>query len=288
MIWILLSLLAGLADAVRDSISKRAAATAPRPLVTWSYSLCALPFFLPGMLRDIPADLPLEFWALLLFVSSCHVGGGLALVKALQISDLSLCVPMMAFTPVFLLVIGPILTGDTPTFSAVIGAVLVTTGSYVLNLSKAREGFLAPIKALLNDKGAQIMLGLAFLWSITGSIDRVAMRRYDLFFWASAQLSMIALLLLPFVLRAGALNVRNLKKTGAQMLSLGAANALSLGGYLMALQMAPVHYVVCLKRSNILFAAVIGRLFFEEKAVRGRLPGALLMLLGVIVISFSR
>lgn len=288
MTWVLLSLLAGLADAVRDSISKRASTTTPRPLVTWSYSLCALPFFLPGMLRDIPAELPLEFWALLLFVSSCHVGGGLALVKALQISDLSLCIPMMAFTPVFLLVVGPMLTGDTPTFAAVIGALLVTAGSYVLNLSKAREGLLAPIRALLKEQGARIMLGLAFLWSVTGSIDRIAMRRYDLFFWASAQLSMIAILLLPFVLRAGVLKIKNLKQAGAQMLSLGAANAISLGGYLIALQMAPVHYVVCLKRSNILFAVLLGRLFFEEKAIAGRLPGALLMLVGVIVISFSR
>jgi drug/metabolite transporter (DMT)-like permease len=288
MTWVLLSLLAGLADAVRDSISKKASTTTPRALVTWSYSLCALPFFLPGMVRNIPADLPLEFWALLVFVSSCHVGGGLALVKALQISDLSLCIPMMAFTPVFLLVVGPALTGDAPTFSAIVGAVLVTCGSYVLNLGKARDGIIAPIRALLSERGARIMLGLALLWSITGSIDRIAMRHYDLSFWASAQLSMIAILLLPFVLRAGVLKVKSLKEAATHMLSLGTANALSLGAYLIALQTAPVHYVVCLKRSNILFAVVLGRLFFAEKAVAARLPGALLMLLGVILISLSR
>lgn len=209
-------------------------------------------------------------------------------MKALQISDLSLCIPMMAFTPVFLLVVGPALTGDAPTFYAVVGALLVTTGSYVLNLGKARDGLIGPIRALINQQGARIMLGLALLWSVTGSIDRIAMRHYDLAFWASAQLSMIAILLLPFALRAGVLEVKRLKEGAVNMLSLGAANALSLGTYLLALQMAPVHYVVCLKRSNILFAVVLGRLFFAEKDIVARLPGALLMLLGVIIISFSR
>ncbi len=239
------------------------------------------------MLRNIPPELSFEFWALLVFVSSCHVGGGLALVKALQVSELSLCIPMMAFTPVFLLVVGPVLTGDLPSPSAMVGALLVTAGSYVLNLNKAREGLFAPIKALLSQPGARIMLGLALLWSVTGSVDRIAMKRYDLFFWASAQLSMISILLLPLILRAQVLKVRSLKDASKHLLSLGATNALSLGAYLLALQTAPVHYVVCLKRSNILFAMVLGRLFFGEKATVARLPGALLMLIGVIVISFS-
>jgi uncharacterized membrane protein len=195
---------------------------------------------------------------------------------------------MMAFTPVFLLVVGPLLTGDATSISSVVGAVLVTVGSYVLNVGMAREGILAPVRALLSEKGSRIMLGLALLWSVTGSIDRIAVRRYDLFFWASAQLSTIALLLLPFLWRAGVLSSATIKKSLRGLLFIGSANALSLGAYLIALQMAPVHYVVCLKRSNILFSVVLGRYIFGEKFIAARLPGALLMLTGVIVISFCR
>jgi drug/metabolite transporter (DMT)-like permease len=99
--WIPFALLAGLGDALRDALSKKASASIPRPLITWSYTLCALPFFLPTLARTMPDSLPLWMWWMLLGVASLHVLGGLMLVKALQLSDLSLCIPLIAFTPVF-------------------------------------------------------------------------------------------------------------------------------------------------------------------------------------------
>jgi len=288
MLWVLLSLLAGLADAVRDTLSKRASLHIPRELITWSYSLCALPFFLPALFLNRPQELSIDFWLLLLFVSTCHVGGGLALVRALQISELSLCVPMMAFTPVFLLVIGPLIAGDATTILGLIGAFCVTAGSYLLNVKLAREGILAPMRALLSDKGVRIMLGLALLWSVTGSIDRVAVRRYDLFFWASAQLTTIAILLLPIQIKSHNLRFSTLKRGALQLTSLGVSNAFSLVAYLVALRLAPVQYVVCLKRSSILFSIVLGRFLLGEKLSMARLPGALVMLAGAALISFSR
>lgn len=283
--WILLSLLAGLGDALRDAVSKKASATIPRPIVTISYSLCALPFFIPALIRNMPDSVPLSFWPFLLFTASCHVLGGLLLVKALHSSDLSLCTPMVAFTPVFLLVIGPILTGDVPSTGGILGAVLVALGSYVLNLGRSRSGFLGPIRALFEEPGSRIMLGLALLWSVTASVDRVALRSFELTFWASAQLCAIAVLLIPIVLRSGDYAVKWSPRTYTLLFALGGFNALSLGGYLLALQVAPVHYVICFKRCSILFSVLLGRLIFKESLLADRLPGALLMLVGVVIIS---
>lgn len=285
--WIILSLLAGLGDALRDAVSKKATTSIARPLVTWAYSLCALPFFMPNLLVNLPHSIPSSFWILLLFTSSCHVAGGLLLVKALQLSDLSLCIPMVAFTPVFLLVIGPMLTGDMPSTQGILGAVLVGIGSYVLNLDRTRNGLLAPIRALFQEKGARIMLGLALLWSITGSVDRIAVQRFNLSFWASAQLCTIAILLVPILIRYQAFSSPISKRSALSLLSLGGFNALSLGAYLFALQAAPVHYVICLKRSSILFSVLLGRVMFKEQFLVDRLPGAILMLAGVVTISLA-
>lgn len=60
---------------------------------------------------------------------------------------------------------------------------------------------------------------------------------------------------------------------------------LSLITYLIAMQYAPVHYVICLKRSSILFSVLLGRLLFNESLLKDRLPGAILMLIGVVIIS---
>jgi len=283
--WIFLSLLAGLADALRDAASKKAALQLPHPIVTLSYSLCALPFFIPTLIINMPDAVPPIFWLFLTFTASCHVVGGLLLVKALHSSDLSLCTPMVAFTPVFLLVVGPLLTGDTPSTGGVLGALLVATGSYVLNVGRSRRGFLAPLKALIDEPGSRIMLGLALLWSVTASVDRVALRLFELNFWASAQLCAIALFLLPIVLRSGGFAVKWSPRAMTMLMALGAFNALSISGYLLALKVAPVHYVICLKRCSILFSVLLGRLMFKESFLVDRLPGALLMLLGVVVIT---
>lgn len=283
--WILLSLLAGLGDALRDAFSKKAARSIPGPLITWSYSLFALPFVLPSLLHNIPETIPAWFWPFLFGVAAAHVVGGLLLVKALQLSDLSLCTPMVAFTPVFLLVVGPILTGDLPSTYGIIGAILVALGSYILNLGKAQRDPLAPIRALFEERGTRFMLCLALLWSVTGSLDRIAVRHLDPSFWGSSLLCAIAILLLPIVSSRGALRQGISKRTAVVLLVIGGCNVLSIAGYLVALQTAPVHYVICVKRSSILFSALLGRALFAESLVADRLPGAFLMLIGVVVIS---
>ena len=283
--WIPFALLAGLGDALRDALSKKASASIPRPLITWSYTLCALPFFLPTLARTRPDSLPLWMWWMLLGVASLHVLGGLMLVKALQLSDLSLCIPMIAFTPVFLLVLGPLLAGDVPSIAGIVGAVLVAVGSYVLNIDKAKTGLLAPFRALAYEPGPRIMLGLSLLWTVTACADRVAVQVVDRTFWGSAQLLAISLAMIPVVIARRSFERPLPKGSYISLLSIGGCNALSLAGYLFALQVAPVHHVLCLKRVSILFSVMLGRILFGERFLGERLPGALLMVAGVAIIT---
>jgi uncharacterized membrane protein len=89
----------------------------------------------------------------------------------------------------------------------------------------------------------------------------------------------------PVVLKKGGFNRPLRKGSYLSLLSIGGSNALSLGAYLFALQLAPVHHVVCLKRVSILFSVILGRLIFDERFLAERLPGAILMLAGVAVIT---
>jgi drug/metabolite transporter (DMT)-like permease len=283
--WILFSILAGFGDALRDGASKWISKDTPKDMVSWSYSLLALPYFLPLLLREAPPELPWTFFTLLTLNSCCHVFGGILLVKALRMSDLSLCVPMVAFTPVFLLVLGPLLTGDTPSLYGLEGALLVVVGCYMLNIGELRRGLLEPLRALGRDLGVRLMLGLSLLWALTGSVDRIAVRQFDLEFWATAQLALICILFVPVLISRGSLKLRLPLKTWASLTLIGAFNALSFATYLQALKIAPVFYVVCVKRSNILFSVILGRLAFGETNTSGRFIGGALMLLGIVVIS---
>jgi len=57
------------------------------------------------------------------------------LQRALQLTPLSLCVPYLAFTPLWLLVISFFLVHETPTLRGVVGVCVITAGAYMLNAS---------------------------------------------------------------------------------------------------------------------------------------------------------
>lgn len=284
LMWILLSLFSGLSDATRDAISKRSSGTIPHVMISWSYSLFALPFFLPVLLLSAPSELPLEFWLLAIGIGAAHVLGSLGVVYSLSRSELSLCVPMTAFSPVFLLVIGPMMNGHAPSSHAILGTVLVTAGCYLLNISDIRRGLLAPVVSLAREPGVRMMLLLSVFWSFSAAIDLNAVRKFGLPFWAASELFAIAILFVPVVIYKKGL--KGMTPMGWRTLPLiGMANACSFGPYLLALSSTHALYVICLKRSNIFFSLLVGRLMFGEDSLRGRLIGASLMFAGVAVIS---
>ena len=54
-----------------------------------------------------------------------------------------------------------------------------------------------------------------------------------------------------------------------------------------ALALTQVAYMVAVKRSSLLVSVIIGRVFFEERGLRRRLPGAAIMFAGVLLIGLS-
>jgi len=282
--WVLLSLLSGLSDASRDALSKSGSKAVPHVMLSWSYSLLALPYFLPILLLNQPSEIPLNLVLLALGVGMIHVLGSLGLVYALSRSDLSLCVPMIAFTPVFLLVVGPLMTGHSPSAYAIAGTFLVAGGCYLLNIADLKEGLLGPVKALGRDKGVRMMLVLSLVWAVSAAIDLRAVREYGLSFWATVELLAIAILFLPIVIAKK--GIQGMTPAGWRYLAcVGLGNALSFGPYLLALSSTHALYVVCLKRCNIFFALIIGKMFFGEDSLRGRLLGAIIMFVGVSLIT---
>jgi uncharacterized membrane protein len=53
--------------------------------------------------------------------------------RALQISPMSLCIPFLAFTPVFLIPTGFVLLGEMPPPLKLVGVVLIVVGSLVMH-----------------------------------------------------------------------------------------------------------------------------------------------------------
>jgi drug/metabolite transporter (DMT)-like permease len=102
--------------------------------------------------------------------------------RALAVTDLSLCIPMLAFTPVFLILTSFFILGEIPSPVGAAGILLVAAGAWLLTLEYrgGRPASLAgPLRILRSDRGVQAMLVVAFLYSISVNYDKQVVENSD-------------------------------------------------------------------------------------------------------------
>ena len=208
----------------------------------------------------------------------------LCYMKAIKVSPLSLTLPFMAFTPAFMIITGYIILGETLTTGGIIGIALIVVGSYLMNLSKISVQLLAPFKAIFVEKGSWLMLIVAFIYSITSTIGKLAIKHSSPQFFGFTYFSFFVLLFLAiFPLMPGA-KIANIIKRPVPAAFSGLILIAMILSHTMAISMVEAAYMISLKRTSIIFGVLFGAFIFKEDKLRERLSGALIMMMGVIVI----
>ena len=161
--WLLLGLLSGFTDAVRNVLAKHNTNTFDSLVVTWALATYSLVILIPLMfVKGIPS-LDETFWLALSARTALDVTAGILYVKALKYTDLSLSLPLLSLTPLFVLFTGLIINHDFPGPAGVAGVIAIVVGAYWLYFNR-KQKFYQPFLAIYQDKGARMMLGVAVLW----------------------------------------------------------------------------------------------------------------------------
>ena len=285
MTWIFLSILTAVSEAAKDVFSKKRLRSSNAYMVAWSYRLFSLPFLLPLLFFiDIP-EISTEFWVALFLSGGLNVVTTILYMKAISHSDLSLTVPMVAFTPLFLLVTSPIIVGEFPNLAGVLGVVLIVVGSYFLNIKEVQKGFLAPFRSLVSQKGPRYMLLVAFIWSLSSNFDKMGVNASSPLFWAITVNVFIAFAMMPVVLYKVRRQSLDLITNWEKYLPIGMLGAATLIFQMLAINLTLVAYVISIKRTSAVLVVIAGSLFFKEKGTTYRLVGSLIMIAGVVLIS---
>jgi uncharacterized membrane protein len=283
MHWGVLALLTAFFESAKDVLGKRSLKQGDPIVVAWAWRFLALPFLIPvAAIAGVP-DLGPDFgWALFLG-GSLNVMTSILYMRAIQLSDLSLTVPMVAFTPLFLLITSPVLLGEIPESRGMVGVILIVAGTYLMKVKERSAGFLAPFRALWREPGPRWMLLVALIWSLTANIDKVGLQNSSPIFWSLSINLFIACALLPTVVWR---TRRTTPTVGAmaRMLPLGAAGALTTLCQMAAISLTLVPYVIAVKRTSTIMTVLWGIFLFGEKGMKERLGGATLMVVGVILI----
>ncbi len=222
------------------------------------------------------------------------LGGGLNVLafwlytRAIKTSDLSLTVPLVTLTPLFMLVTSPLIVQEYPTWGDAVGVLLLIGGSYVLN-SKTHSGesIWAPFQAIATNPGSRMMLGVAFLWSITSNVDKVGVQNSSPIAWAITLFTIISAAMFPLAMRRGWRGLAEALPQAKRLTTTGFVNAMGVGFQMAALTLVPVTQVIAVKRMSALFAVLLGVFVLGEEGLRSRLLGAGIMVLGVALISLA-
>jgi drug/metabolite transporter (DMT)-like permease len=287
MIWFVYSLLVAFFESMKDVFSKRSLKNIDEYIVAWSFWFFSLPFLVPFLFFiGIPA-LGKEFWIALLVGGTLNAMTSILYMKAIKYSDLSLTVPMVALTPLFLLLASPLIVGEFTSPVGLIGVLLIVFGSYTLNIKHIRGGFLSPFKALLKEKGPKLMLLIAVIWSITSNLDKVGIQNSSPLFWAAALNTYISIIMFPVVLCKSRKNLKQISKIYKTLFPIGMFGAMTAIFQMMALTMTLVAYVISIKRTSTIMSVLFGYLIFKEKNIKERLLGVVIMVIGVLFITLS-
>ncbi|MBM4329221.1 MAG: EamA family transporter, partial [Deltaproteobacteria bacterium] len=231
--------------------------------------------FSVDLLIVLSVGLPLEVYAYYLFL------------QAIRMAPLSLTIPLLAFTPVFTILTAALIVGEGISLVGGVGILMVTAGAYLLNGDLINLNFSAPIRAIFSNLGSRKMLVVAFLWSITSSLGKKGVLLYGalpfailLLFLITGVFAVVSLIRL----RRGIARAR-ISGTNLWLFLVGGLFMTAMEiTHFVSLSLAPVAYMISVKRLSMVFSVLLGWIFFGEENIRYRLVGAALMVAGVFLL----
>lgn len=288
MSWLLLALLSAFAIATADTIVKRNLQDYQAyELVLVRFSLTGL-LFLP-VLAFLPfPELPPNFWLLIMIMVPCEILGMFLYMKAIRDYPLYLTLPYLAFTPVIISVMAFLLLGEQLSLVGITGILLVVAGSYVLNFETAGQAgknrWLEPFYAAFSQRGAQLMLLVAFLYSITATLGKAVISDVPPLFFASFYFVIVGfatLLLVPLLAR---IKLRRLLRKPVATVMVAIFMAVMIISHFLALAEVEAAYMITVKRTSLLFGLIYGAWLFGERRLGQHLLAGSVMILGVFCI----
>lgn len=205
--------------------------------------------------------------------------------KSLRISDVSLVSPIMSLLPIFVTLPSYIILGEIPNLYAGFGIVLVTFGSYVLELNSESKTYIDPFKSLYHNKGVQIAFGGLIIASVIPSVDKIGIQMSNPIMWVFLTQLLSGMIIGLFYLFSNndsfKLDFYNNYKI---LIIVGLFNALIWIFQSYAYTYTQVSYVQSVKRVSIILSILGGYYIFDEKNIKERLFGSVLILSGITLI----
>jgi drug/metabolite transporter (DMT)-like permease len=284
--WVLLALISAFTLATSDALTKKALARSNEYLVAWFRILFSIPLLLLIWIFIPMPKLDIEFYKAFAFALPLEIIAIIFYIKALRISPLSLTLPFLSLTPAFLILISYLILGEKVSFQGAIGIIFITVGSYTLNLHEMRKGIFEPFRAITKEKGSVLMISVALIYSVTSSLGKKAIEHSSPLFFGITYFIAVTIVFAPIALWLGKDELKSFisEKQFKGLILPGLFYSVMIASHMIAMSLAKVAYMISVKRISLIMGGVYGYILFNEKNIRERLLGAVLMLIGFVMI----
>jgi len=286
--WFLLSLLSALFQVLRNVAMKRLGHALDDTINVWGRFTFLLPFAGLGVLYTGVPSVRGDFWILGMLFAITQCLGTLSLSKALKQSDISLVTPLWKLSLMLLVVWGYLTLGEIPSLFGLVGLLLSLLGVYLLNVRMARISVWAPVTALFTDPGQRWTLGAAMGYAPSVVLmKKMALLSNPMYAMFIAYVFCFVFIT-PYTVYRSRRHFSSIGTHWRGFVAMGVFAALASWLSATAYTMTVSSYVEAVKQVEVLFALVIGYLFFKEGAtVRTVWMGTVVMLSGLVLLKLG-
>lgn len=281
----LLAVLTGVLFGVQGAYGKAISKYFDAPFLAWANFAFTVPFVLFLLfLSPIPeVDWVSFVWSTMISFM-VNLIAWILFFRALSLSPLYLTMPFTALTPLFTIPIAFFLLGELPDFRGVIGILLIIAGVY--SIQAERESLIAPFLNLFKEKGTRLMLIVAVIWSLSATVEKVAVQSSSPQFYAVTIHLLLAVAYFPYVYRKHPGKMKQMTDKLLWLIMLGAISGTLAICQFTALKYLDVSYVIAFKRAGVMLSVFLGFVFFGEKRILLHLLATGLIISGALMIMF--
>ncbi|MDB5168873.1 MAG: hypothetical protein JWO41_229 [Candidatus Saccharibacteria bacterium] len=296
--WFVLSITALLMQTTRRSTEKRVAKNIDSMALTWIQQAAGMPFIIISLFLAKfywPDQLPVHFWQLMAIYAIGSSIDVYCYFKAITIADISYVAPLLSLVAVGNIAGAYFVLGQTPTGMGVLGAFMIMSGAYLINLAKRRQK--------VDVRNSQIALVLVLISVVVRSyysnieVNMLRVSNPTTFNFYSSLVS------IPLILFVTALVLRQRRDHHAdywQKLETGVRNhlwplaiigltyTLNLLATFQAKLLSPnAGYVGAIKSASVLPIVLIGIFFFKERVSPMQWVGVAFIVGGLVTIGIN-
>ncbi len=286
--WLILSFVNAIASGLQNAYFKKRTVQINPIHMAWSVLVVSSILFSPLFLLGIP-HLNNTFWIAVFCRLLIDSLAFTLYIKALQLSPLSLVVPMLSFQTLLIFVTQYFIDHLVPTPLGVVGVVIVVFGIYFLHFDHDTKHILSPFKAIYKEKGVMLAVFVAILWSFVVAFQKLAVDNSNPYFYTAFFQLFWAICFAPvafFVDRKGFANLFKPKMI-KRLFPAGAFDAIQVFPQYIAYSLAIPVYVNAVGNTQILFSSFFGWLFYKEKLQKHVIP-TILIVIGVVLVTLAQ